>query len=94
VDVEGFSMREVASSTGTKLGHINVFCVKNELLETLIRDEFDSNMAVARAITSNRLQSGIGVGRDGSGCWWINGIPEGRCLCAHVWRFHKLDFVH
>ena len=48
---EGFSMREVAASLGTKLGHIQYyFASKGELLETLIRDEFDSNIAVASTI--------------------------------------------
>lgn len=42
-----FSIREVASDLGTKLGHVQYyFPSKHDLLEALVRDEFRMNLAV------------------------------------------------
>ncbi|MEP2987359.1 MAG: TetR/AcrR family transcriptional regulator [Parasphingorhabdus sp.] len=74
---EGFSMREVAASLDTKLGHIQYyFSSKNKLLEAVIRDEFRVNLETAQTIVSEAADSEAVLGesvRALIGQWYSEG---------------------
>ena len=48
---DAFSMREVAAAAGTRIGHIQYyFPTRHDLLEALIRDEFEANLSAVQTI--------------------------------------------
>lgn len=95
---DAFAMREVAAAAGTKIGHIQYyFPTRHDLLEALIRDEFEANLAAVQTIIEqghtarSTLES---IVRELVGLWLSDGaqvyivMPF---LALHEDRFRKLS---
>lgn len=95
---DAFSMREIASEAGTKLGHIQYyFPTRHDLLEALVREEFTMNLAeigkIVKAAPAGRARL-EGAVRALVGLWLSEGarvyvvMPF---LALHDSRFRELN---